>query len=167
VTASLKAYLIAGGVALALLAYSGWAAYERGIGAANAVTVAQRHRADSLESVLKGERTQLHTDTVRLFLRLTRVDTVLRRLIDTAIVSRVDTVRVPVTVLVAADSAIRSCRETVAECGQVARTEKLRADALAAENAALRKLTPSGAGNVLRNLVWAVAGAGVYAVVKR
>ena len=85
---------------------------------------------------------RLRVDTVRLVQRLTHSDTVLSRIVDTAIVHHHDTVSVPVSVLVGADSAIRVCRVTVTDCMAYGAAQKARGDALAAEAANLKREQP-------------------------
>lgn len=105
-------------------------AHQRALGAlqeqlkardAQIATLTQRR--DSILTVFK-------TDTLRLVAYRTRYDTVVSRLLDTILVhhTTLDTVRVPVHVLVTADSAYRACGRALASCEALAATEHQRAD---------------------------------------
>lgn len=85
---------------------------------------------------------KLRVDTVQLVQRLTHSDTILSRIVDTAIVHHHDTVSVPVTVLVQADSAIKVCRVTVSDCMAYGAAQKARGDALDAALANAKKAQP-------------------------
>jgi hypothetical protein len=108
-------------VALAALLVAAFAAYtaqQRAIGRAeaSAAQAAQAlahatHRADSLSRAYRA-------DTVRLTRLVARWDTLYAPYTDTLTVRRTDTVRVPVRVLVAADSTIRVCRDALLNCDQ-------------------------------------------------
>jgi len=98
--------------------YLWWAHTERAIGARDAINASlavslaeQAHRVDSLRHVSR-------VDTVRLTRYVTRWDTAYAEVFahDTVTLTRADTVRVPVSTLVLADSTIRVCRETVSDC---------------------------------------------------
>ena len=101
------------------------------------VTVSQHWRA-----VADTANGKLRVDTVRLVQRLTRSDTVLSRIIDTAVVHHHDTVSVPVTVLVEADSGLRVCRVTVSDCMAYGAAQKARGDALDAALANANRAKP-------------------------
>lgn len=116
------------------------------------VAAAAGHRADSIAAAFR-------RDTVVLTRRLTRTDTVIRQLVDTALLTHTDTVRVPVAVLQAIDTTIRACRETVRECAAGWAAERERSAGLAREAANLRKLIPSRTGLVFRCAVTAGSGA--------
>lgn len=116
--------LVQWGILLVLVVggYIGWRQYERNIGARDVRIAQLEHRSDSLEHiVIPGDSIRFaRRDTVKLFRTIATTDTVLRRLIDTALVHHTDTVTVTRTLLVTVDSTIRACRETVSECATLA-----------------------------------------------
>ena len=98
--------------------------------AAEAAQKAEQLSAAHWKAVADTAAGKLRVDTVRLVQTLHRSDTVLTRIVDTAIVHHHDTVSVPVTVLVQADSAIKVCRVTVSDCMAFGAAQKARGDAL-------------------------------------
>ena len=105
---------------------------------AHTSTVAARAQADDVtlaqhwQAVADTAQGKVRIDTIHLTRTLTRAETTLARIVDTAIVHHHDTVSVPVTVLVQADSAIKVCRVTVADCTAYGVAQKARGDALQA-----------------------------------
>jgi hypothetical protein len=130
-------------VVLCAAVVGGFAAHERQVGAltvavADDVTVVKHWQA-----VADTAAGRLRVDTLRLVQRLNHTDTALVLRIDTAVVHHVDSVFVPVQVLVQADSAIRSCRVTVSDCEAYGAAQKARGDALTAELGKVKALQPS------------------------
>lgn len=126
-----------------MLAYLGWRGHERSVGALEAKiatleaqTKVLSKEADSLENVFR-------VDTVRLTTIAVKAETTLTRIIDTALIERHDTVRVPVEVLIQSDSVIRACRIVQSDCAKLADTQKAEIADLRAELSATKAKTPS------------------------
>ncbi len=116
---------------------------------ADVATASQR--ADSLARAYR-------VDTVRLTRLVQRWDTLYAQLTDTLTLARTDTVRVPVQMLVTADSTIRACRAVVFTCEQRVAAEGARADAFATQVQLLRKSRPSGVRTWAERSVWVAVG---------
>lgn len=116
-------------VALAVLSatYLGWRAHERALGARDA-TIGQLQRTTAALAVkLQADSALLaHHDTVRVFQQVVHADTVLQRLIDSAIVHHTDTLVVTREVLVEAKATIDSTKRVADACCQLARDWKAR-----------------------------------------
>lgn len=155
-------------VALAVVAigFGGFISYERALGRAEEAGKVSAHRADSLAKELVGARAKLQVDTVRLFKRVSRTDTLLNEIVRSDTLRLTDTVKVTVEVVREAVATLNACRETVRTCGEVSRMEKARADALAEQVAALKKLQPSTLGTVAKFGLAALAGFGLGHLVK-
>ena len=110
--------------------------------AAEAAQKAEQRSAAHWKAVADTAAGKLRVDTVRFFQNVTHSDTVLTRIVDTAIVHHHDTVSVPVTVLVQADSAIRVCRVTVSDCMAYGVAQKARGDSLDAALGNANKAKP-------------------------
>lgn len=102
----------------------------------------EQEAAAHWEAVAATAEGKLRVDTVRLVQTVSRADTILSRIVDTAIVHHHDTVSVPVTVLVQADSAIRVCRVTVSDCMAYGAAQKARGDSLDAALGNSKKAQP-------------------------
>ncbi len=98
--------------------------------------VAARMRADSLEKVYR-------VDTLRLTRLKTVWDTTYQRLTDT--LKLTDTVKVPVKVLVLADSSIKACTMALQTCDQRVGAERQRREAAEKEIGLLKASYPSKA----------------------
>lgn len=151
-------------VALAIFLYS---AHERSVGALDAKlsqAEAQVHAlsktADSLEGLFR-------TDTIRLIKQITKTDTLLRHIIDSAYITQRETVTVTREVLVQADSTIRYCKAVLSECSAGWTAEKGINASLRAELTATQAKVPSAFGNVLRGILTFAAGYGTHAATHR
>ncbi len=146
-------------------AFSRWDAKRDGkrelILAQNAQHIAQ------LDSSLKVERAKFRADTVTLFRRINRVDTLLSTRIDTAVFYARDTVTLTVEVVREAVATLNACRETVRSCGELRAKEQARGDSLNVRVKLLEKSRPSLAGNLMRGLTWAAGGYVVASVTRR
>lgn len=124
-------------VAIGLLG-GAWAehnAHERALGA-----IQERLKSrDSIITVITKSRDSLATvfrsDTIRFAVWRTRYDTTVATLLDTILIHHTthDTVRVPVRVLVTADSAYQSCKATIFTCEALVAKERQRADLYSAQ----------------------------------
>ena len=121
-TAQVKAYLW---IALAVLVsggYVAWRKVERDKGAAQAREGALLVENTTLKGIVVADSIALaHHDTAIVFRNVTRSDTVLQRIIDSAIVQRRDTVTVTRTILVEAKAALDSTKRVADACCQLAR----------------------------------------------
>ncbi len=107
--------------------YAGWRQYERNIGKRDLQIAQLEQSAKRLDSIIRVDSVRFaKRDTVKLFHTIAQTDTILQRLIDTAIVHHQDTVIVERRVLVTADSAIKACRETVTDCAKLAESRAVR-----------------------------------------
>lgn len=139
------------GVVLCLLAL---AYFEgRSAGAAKAEAKSLRVLNDSLRSEGKLLGEKFRVDTVRLTRMLSRSDTVIQQLVDTAHVYHTDTVKVPVEVLVREEQTLRACRETVSDCTLGWQNEKKLNLNLEEQLKSLKKAEPS----VVSVWIWRVA----------
>lgn len=131
------------GVAI-VLSTAAFAAHERTVGARDATITSLRHQNDTLRTVVAADSLALQRkDTVRVFRQVTRTDSVLQRIIDTAIVQHHDTVTVTRTVLVEAKAALDSTKGVADACCQLARDRGRRIAVLDSMNTALRASLPS------------------------
>ena len=133
------------GIALvvAVSAFGGFVGHERAVGrlevaVADDVTVmkALRRNGDSIQVVYR-------TDTVQSVQRLTHTDTVLARIVDTAIVHHHDSVYVSVATVAHADTSIHACLVIKADCEQGWANAKLQVQTLSAELQKVKQLQPS------------------------
>jgi hypothetical protein len=120
---------------------------------ARADVASASRRADSLAKVYR-------VDTVRLTRLLQRWDTLYARVTDTVTLARTDTVRVPVQVLVTADSTIRACHAVVATCEQRVAAEHAWGLGWQRQAEQLHVARPSGARLWLERGLFLAAGFG-------
>lgn len=154
-----QSFAVAGGLVLALSAAAGGiVAHERAIGARDA-TIAQLQVTAKAQAVTIQRDSALlaHHDTALVFRNVVKSDTVLQRIIDSAIVHHSDTVWVTREVLVEAKATIDSTKKVADACCQLARDYKARAHTLDSLNTDLLKQIPS-AGKA-----WLDRGEGVLA----
>jgi hypothetical protein len=151
----LVAVVVAGG------GYAAWAHAEREIGRrdlllaqARADVASASRKADSLAKVYR-------VDTVRLARLVQRWDTLYASLTDTLTVARTDTVRVPVQVLVTADSTIRACRAVVLTCEQRVAAADDRSRAALRQADALRRAQPTAVHRWSERALLVVIGAAI------
>ena len=127
---------------LASLAWAGYAtrakskAEGRAI-LADSVAEAAGRRADAKATVF------FH-DTTRVMRSVRTTDTLLSRIIDTAIVHHSDTVTVRVPILVAIRDTIRACSALVVTCGEALEASRTEVAALKVADAAWRKAAHAG-----------------------
>ena len=151
-------------VALAIFLYS---AHERSVGALDAKLSQAETQVHALSKTADSLENLFRVDTVVLTKRITKIDTILQHLIDTAVVHHHDTVTVTREVLVQADSTIRYCKAVLSECSAGWTAEKGINASLRAELTATQAKVPSAFGNVVRGLAWGLAGYGLRAVVAK
>ena len=126
-SATAKLYAILGGVVLALVAVAAFIGHERQVGA-----LQERNKGLLAENVAlaqviaRDEAALLHKDTTTVFRNVVRQDTVLQRIIDSAIVHHHDTVTVTREVLVEAKAALDSTKGVADACCTLARDWKAR-----------------------------------------
>lgn len=129
--------------------------------ARNAVHIA------TLDSSLKVERATFRADTVRVFTRITRVDSVFREILLTDTLLLTDTVKVTVEVVREAVATLNACRDTVRSCGELRAREQARGDSLAVRVRLLERARPSRVGNVLRSVRDGALGYGLASITRR
>lgn len=145
----LKVYAVAGGLLLAGGAVGWYNHTQREIGATR-VLLAQSHaQLDSLAKLARQVEVQFRTDTIRLRKLESHTDT----LHDSVLVHLTDTVRVK-EYIVAADSTIKVCRVTLADCALGWDTAKRQVTVLTDQVRILEHQRPSLLGNVLRAGLW-------------
>lgn len=120
----LAAYIVGIAVAITLAALA-WAGYAtRAKSAAEARAEVANARADSASLRADAKATVFFHDTARVYRSVDKVVTQLERIIDTAIVEHVDTVRVPVPVIVAARDTLKACKAAVVSCADALAEQK-------------------------------------------
>lgn len=141
-----KVYLILGALLIVITGYLLWRGHERSLGAVQAQNAALLHENAAFKDSLAHDETALQKhDTVLVYQRVSRTDTVLQHLITTATVEKHDTVWVPKTVLVDAKATLDSTKRVADACCQLARDYKaswLRSDSV---NKVLFREIPSSA----------------------
>ena len=142
-TATAKLYLIGAALVALLIGYAGWRREVRQDAVREMVLAQSEAKVKAISKSLDSARALYRVDTLRVNRQITRTDTLLRRLIDTAVIHHRDTVWVTREVLVAADSTIRACAVTLAACGRLRALEQERGDSLASQVRLLKAARPS------------------------
>lgn len=132
---------------VSLWAYS---AHLKSVGALNERLAQNAAHVRTLDSALKVERAKFSVDTVKVFRRITRIDTLLTEVVKSDTLKLTDTVKVTVEVVREAVATLNACRETVRTCGELRALEQRRADSLQSRVWLMEKQRPSVFGNILR-----------------
>lgn len=119
-----------------------------------------------LDSALKVERGKFSVDTVKVFRRMTKVDSIFNEIVKSDTLRLTDTVQVTVEVIRESVATLNACRETVRSCGELRALEQRRGDSLNVRVGLLEKERPSMFGNLARAALYLSAGIGIGAILK-
>ncbi|HEX7828660.1 MAG TPA: hypothetical protein VF787_03355 [Thermoanaerobaculia bacterium] len=137
---------IVGAAAALFLVYVLWRGHERAIGARDAqIKTLESANALLRTAVATDSLVLVKKDTAVVFRRVLHTDTLLQRLIDTALVHHTDTVTVTREVLVEAKAALDSTKGVADACCTLARDRGRRIAVLDSLNLDLLKRVPSPA----------------------